>query len=95
MYQVNPIMGQSGAELNWFTKLGGIPSWLLVRTNRCHCSTVTSLAAMANRRGMTRRRGVSIAALRFGSAGGDPKRNSTGPSMTANVCPWRLTNQRR
>ena len=27
--------------------------------------------------------------------GGEPMRNSTGPSITAKVCPWLLMNQRR
>ena len=34
------------------------------------------------------RLGVSFPALRSVSVGGDPMRNSTGPSITAKVCPW-------
>ena len=58
-------MGPSGSGLYCFTKLGGKPSRVWVRSNLCHCSTVTSLAAMANRRGMTHaawsfRRGITF-----------------------------------
>jgi hypothetical protein len=69
MYQVNPIIGPSGSGLNCFTKLGCNPCWAWVGSNRCHWSIVISLAAMANRRGMTTRRGVSIVTSRFGSVG--------------------------
>ena len=37
--------------------------------------------------GDDRRGGISSAASRSGSVGGDPMRNSTGPSITAKVCP--------
>ena len=36
-----------------------------------------------------------VATIRSGSVGGEPMRNSTGPSITAKVCPWLLTYQRR
>ena len=83
MHQVNEIMGPSGPGLYWFTRVGADLRAVWVRSNLRHCSTVTSLAAMANRRGMITRRGVSIVTFRFGSVGGDPMRNSTGPSITA------------
>ena len=43
------------------------------------------LAAIANRRGMIRRCGVSRSATRSGWAGGEPIGNLTGPSITAKV----------
>ncbi len=95
MYQLKPIMGRPGRGCTVARSSVAIRAGRGSASNRCHCSTVTSLAAMAKRRGMTMRRGVSIVPLRSGSVGGDPMRNSTGPSITAKVCPWPLTNQRR
>ena len=36
-----------------------------------------------------------VPSIRSGSVGGEPMRNSTGPSITAKVWPWLFTYQRR
>src|SRR4051812_5955988 len=94
MYQENPFIGPSKSGLYLLTVLESTFQSGYCFTKLCHCSLDTSLVAMAKRRGMRTRWGVSSGS-RSGSVGGDPMTNSTEPSITAKVCPWEFMNQRR
>src|SRR5262245_39043312 len=83
-YQVVDLCGKDGSGVSFILAF----AWL--GRKRRICSSVTSVAAMANVRRIRLLCWISASCLSF-SVAGDPIRNSAGPGITTIVWPWLLT----